>query len=729
MLVLRNRVAYSPGSGMPDPPDSGAVGTMPGAPSRTPGATLVSLRSLRSLVASRTGAALGVLVLASVLLRGYWTTWIPTPWINGDETIYALLGRSVWHSGHLSILGAPTRFYSLVYPALIGGLLSLSKVGLGYSLVKWLQALVMSLGAVPVYLWGRTLVSSGWALVAAALTLALPGLAYSGLLMTEVAFFPAVVLAAWQIARTLGSPSLANQALMAAAIGLAVATRVQALVLVLAYPTALGLKLVFDRAGLRSLRSHAPALGALLALTAGWSAWQLAAGQGAATDVFGAYRAAGEAPYSAGSALRFIVYHLADVVLLTGVIPACAVVLLLPQTRKLTAAGRAYLATTLALTIWFVLEVGIFASRLVGTLAERNLFPLAPLFFLGLVVWIARGAPRPALATGAVATVAIALVALVPTQALTVDALRWESFTLIPFYDLHAWQPAVSLRPLLVAAALPLLALFVFVPPKRIWLVPTALAVLLAVLSGVATATTIAQARSETQLVGNDKRWLDRSTSGPVDFLTGGEAPWPAVYENIFWNRSLTRVSTLPGFAVPGPLPQTPVGPQTDGRIVDASGRPLSARFVVASNTLTLFGRKLRAPRRTKLVLWRVQPPVRLSTWLTGLSIVTTGVDPRGDLSVGGGLGSDAKLVAYACSGAFKVKLVAHGAPTRVTVRTNGRVVDRAELQPWHALEQSFPALPRRSAQRTPSGTRRACELEVRSSAGLDALFELHRSG
>jgi Dolichyl-phosphate-mannose-protein mannosyltransferase len=726
LLVLRNCVAYSSGSGMPDPSDSGAVGTMPSASPRTPGA---SLAAVRSLVDSRTGAALCLLVLGCALLRGYWTTWIPTPWINGDETIYALLARSLWHSGHLSILGAPTPFYSAVYPALIGGLLSLPKVALGYSLVKWLQALVMTFGAVPVYLWGRRLASPGWGLVAAALTLTLPGLAYSGLLMTEVAFFPAVVLAAWRIARTLESPSLANQALMAATIGLAVATRVQALVLVLAYPTALALKLVFDRVGFRSLRSHAPALGALLALTGGWTAWQLATGDGAATDVFGAYRAAGEAPYSAWSALRFVVYHVADVVLLTGVVPACAVVLLLPRVRELSTAGRAYLATTLGLTFWFVLEVGIFASRLVGTVAERNLFPLAPLFFLGLVVWLSRGAPRPRFATGVVVAAVIALVAVVPAHVLNVDAVRWESFTLIAFYDLHVWQPTVSLRPLLVASVLPLLALLVFVPPKRLWLVPTALVVLLAVLSGVATATTITQARYETKLVGQDKRWIDRSASGPVDFLTGGEALWPSVYENIFWNRSIKRVSTLPGFAVPGPLPQTPVGPLTDGRIVDASGRPLPTRFVVASNTLTLFGEKLRAPKRAKLVLWRVQPPLRLSTWVTGLSIVTTGIDPRGDLSVAGGMGSDAKLVAYACSGAFKVKLVGHGVPTTVTVRTNGKIVDRARLEPWHALEKTFAALPRGSAHTSQPGVRPACDLEIRSSAGLDARLELQRAG
>jgi hypothetical protein len=135
---------------MPTPPDSGAVGSMPDKllPGSGP-----RLAVLKSVLFSRSGVAVAVLVVVSAALRGYWTTWVPTPWINGDETIYALLGRSLWHSGHMSILGAPTRFYTAVYPALIGGFLSLPKAALGYALAKWLQALVMSLAAIPVYLW------------------------------------------------------------------------------------------------------------------------------------------------------------------------------------------------------------------------------------------------------------------------------------------------------------------------------------------------------------------------------------------------------------------------------------------------------------------------------------------------------------------------------------------------------------------------------------------------
>ena len=94
-----------------------------------------------------------------------------------------------------------------------------------------------------------------------------------------------------------------------------------------------------------------------------------------------------------------------------------------------------------------------------------------------------------------------------------------------------------------------------------------------------------------------------------------------------------------------------------------ASETRLTSIFVsnesfVASNTLTLRGKKLAAPPKAKLVLWQVRPPFRLSTWVTGLSIVETSVDPRGDLSVGGSMAGDARLVAYACSGAFKLKLV-----------------------------------------------------------------------
>src|SRR5919206_5138811 len=114
-------------------------------------------------------AALAALVLGSAALRFWAGTRVPTPWITPDEETYALLGRSLWSSGSFEILGQKTHFYSLITPALAGLPLRLHDLGAGYTLLKGVQALVMSLAAIPVYLWTRSLASRGAALLAAAL--------------------------------------------------------------------------------------------------------------------------------------------------------------------------------------------------------------------------------------------------------------------------------------------------------------------------------------------------------------------------------------------------------------------------------------------------------------------------------------------------------------------------------------------------------------------------------
>jgi len=161
---------------------------------------------------------LAALVVLSTVVRGVVGALVPTPWINPDEIVYSELGRSLWHSGHMTILGVSRPFYSLLYPALVGGPLALGDAPLGYALVKWLQALLMSATAVPVYLWGRRLCGARWALLAAALTIALPGLAYAGLVMSDVAFFPAIVLVGWTWARALEAPTARLQALAVGAV-------------------------------------------------------------------------------------------------------------------------------------------------------------------------------------------------------------------------------------------------------------------------------------------------------------------------------------------------------------------------------------------------------------------------------------------------------------------------------------------------------------------------------
>ncbi len=174
------------------------------------------------------------------------------PWIAPDEMIYGLLGRSLYSTGTLGIFGGPSPFYSALVPAFVGLPLSTGDLEFGYGLLKVLQALVMSLAVVPVYLWGRSFVGRRWAFVAATLTLAAPALVYSGLVMTEVPSYPVFVLSAWAMASVIEEPTWQRQALFVVAVGAATATRLQAVVLVPAFLTAVGLDAL--RRGRRSER-------------------------------------------------------------------------------------------------------------------------------------------------------------------------------------------------------------------------------------------------------------------------------------------------------------------------------------------------------------------------------------------------------------------------------------------------------------------------------------------
>src|SRR4051794_12227746 len=290
--------------------------------------------------------ALALLVALSTAIRAVAATGVPVPWIAVDETLYAKLGQSLYRHGSLELLGQSTGLYTLVYPALVGIPLSLGGLEHGYTALKIVQAATMSLAAVPVYCWTRELASRRAALAAAALTLAVPGLAYAGLVMTEVAFYVVLVLAAWACARALADPTLARQAVAVAALLLACATRLQAVVLPLAFVAAAGLVALMERRR-RPLDRLAPTWVAFGVLAAVWILWRLVRG----VPLLGAYEAAARSSYSIGDSLLAIVRHAGDLVLLTAVVPAAAFVLLAVEVlrrRDASSTDRAYVAVALA---------------------------------------------------------------------------------------------------------------------------------------------------------------------------------------------------------------------------------------------------------------------------------------------------------------------------------------------------------------------------------------------
>src|SRR4051794_10433878 len=143
---------------------------------------------------------------------------------------YGILGRAFWTTGHMQLLDGSSPSYGL-YPVFAGLPLALFGAATGLAVLKALGAILVTSTAVIAFVWARPVAGAGWAVAAAALTAALPGFAYSGLLMKESASIPSVTLALWLLSRALVRPSLGNQALLAGSLVLAVALRFQAAIL------------------------------------------------------------------------------------------------------------------------------------------------------------------------------------------------------------------------------------------------------------------------------------------------------------------------------------------------------------------------------------------------------------------------------------------------------------------------------------------------------------------
>jgi hypothetical protein len=625
------------------------------------------------------------LVALSAAVRSWGALAVPGPWYTPDEQIYTELGRSLYSHGRFEILGETPDFFGLVYPAFVGLPLSLSDIGLGYDVLRVLQAVVMSLVAVPVYLWGRELMSARWALVAAALSLAAPGLAFTGFVMTEVAFYPVLCFTAWAMARALAVPTAGRQALVVAAVLLAAMTRLQAIVLAPAFFGAVALKVAFDRTWLRGALRFRTAAGGFVLLAALWVTLPLLFGGSA----LGAYSVTTtETTYGVWDTVRFVLYHAADVVLFTVALPVLAVVLLAvaaARGREPSPQARAYLAVAISISVVFVAAVGLFASRWVGRLAERNLIALGPLLFIGFCLWLDRGAPRPRLATALASAAALALLAFVPWDSFVSRAAQPDAYSVIPLRWMVLGYPELDVRVVVLVAAVEVLALAVLVPSRLRWLMPAALGATLAAASIPTTIEVAREARDFRQaIVGADPGWIDRSADGPVAYVFGGEQPWSLgspVWEHMFWNRRIDRLYQLFGAKIVGPAPGANVRPAADGRLLLHDGRAAEGEYAVASRRMTFVGQRV-AESAAQLALWRVESPLRLSTR-------TTGVDGSGVV------GAEATLVVYDCRGgelALTLRSPAEQEIELLVGETVARTVTLEVDRPWSATIPSAPA-------------------------------------
>jgi hypothetical protein len=427
------------------------------------------------------------------------------------------------------------------------------------------------------------------------------------------------------------------------------------------------------------LRKLWPAVVGFGALALAWLVWQLSTG-GAA---LGGYQVVADASYSFWGAAKYVVFHIADLLILCGVIPALGVAALLVRAIRRGEPDprvRAYLAVTAGISAWFVLQVGIFASQYSNRIVERNLMALAPLLFVGLVLWLERGAPRSYVVAGVAAVVLLVL----PVKRLVSSYTTHDAMTTIPLYRLAQWTSGGTMRIVYWVVAAALVALFAFGPRRVVRWTPTLLIVAAVLASVQASRFVVDQAALQQRtFLGPDPRWVDHSGAKRVAYLYDGEPSWNGVWQTVFFNRKIERVLNL-GTPVPGPLPQDAAQIRPDGMVVDES-KKRKPRWAVASTWMQLHGdlaTQIEQPGLTQrgLALWHLSGPLQVLSQISGVHV-------NGDI-----YGPDVgRLEAFDChKGVFRYTLLIKE-DEAIDIRLDGKLLRHLDLKGGQVWTSSVP--------------------------------------
>ncbi len=565
---------------------------------------------------------LAVIVGASIVLRSWLGSRMPGPFIFTDELHYQENARSLAAGGGYRVRDEPFGIVSVLYPLLLApAYLLFDSLPDAYAAARTINAIVMSLAAIPAYLIARRLLPAGWSVLAAVLAVALPSLAYTGTLMSENAFYPAFLLAAWTLLRALDEPTLRRQLVLLVACGAVTLVRVQGLAVVLA---ALSAPLLLRLVARRPLRPWAPfygvvTVGALLVLVA-----QLVRGA-SISSLFGAYQVVGEESYDLVEVLKFLFWHLAELDLYVGVIPFAAFLLLAARIRSLEPRVQSFVAATAALTIWTLIIVAAFASRFAGAIEERNMFMVAPLLLIGLLVWIDRRAPRPRVYAVVAAGVAAVLPALIPYDRFLQLKVRSDTLMIVPLWDVQDEVGLSRLGEVVLLGGIAAAAAFLLVPRRYLLALPAFVLVYFA----LAIQPIYAGPHGMEQAAAGA---LYEGISGPRDWIDGavGENEVAVLYtglphrftvlENEFFNRSVGPVYTSGG-PMDGGLPETAVTVD-DGtgevRRTD-DGSVVRARYALTDGSVSLDGEPVAVDRRLGLTVYRTNGALISTTRVTGV--------------------------------------------------------------------------------------------------------------
>lgn len=581
---------------------------------------MISLRRLPPWV------VLAAIVVASAAFRIVLGREVVGPWIMVDELIYSELAKSFAATGHFQVRGVASNGYGFVYPALIAPAWKLfDAIPTAYDVAKGINAVAMSLAAIPAYFLARRMVSPRIALVAATLTVLVPGMLYTSELMTENVFYPLFLCVVLALVVTLERPTWRRQVLVLVLCGIAYATRQQAVALVPAVAVAPFLLGLIERDVKVRLRAWLTTYAILAVGVVVVLAGTVARGR-SPLSLLGAYRAATSVPYSANSVLHYLLWHVAELDLYVGFIPFAALLAIWLAPRSASPATRAFAAATFPVTLLLAIEVALFASTQSGRIEERNLFYVAPLFLIALA-GIAENSvvPRTRRALLVAALVAGVLPVTIPLARFVNTAAISDTFGLLPWWWIQDHGIHFGpLRLVLLGVALATCAVFVVLPRRHApWL-----AVLIAAYFGVTTA--IVQSGSHgivnaskgnlwAGIHATHRDWIDRAVGRDADVtaLWNNDGVIERIWNNEFFSRSIKQVVDT-GNAFSGGLPEQSLRVLPSGKVVDAAGRPFRASYVLTTQSAYIAGRTVASDPGTGMILARVDGPLFVLSKVTG---------------------------------------------------------------------------------------------------------------
>jgi hypothetical protein len=535
-----------------------------------------------------------------------------TPLYFPDEYIYATLARSLAETGRPLIRGTSASFPALLEPLLAAPFWLAGDPMLAYRLTQGLNALAMSLAAVPVYLLCRRLgLGSGFSLGSAAISVATPNLLYASFVLADPIAYPLVLGAICAGVHALARPARGSQLAFVALAGLATFARVQYVVVPVAFVAA---AVLLERR--RVLRAHGLPL-ALLAVPA------LAASALGPGRLLGYYSGVahldvelGEVVHWAGVDAMMLAYS-AGWVLVPGALIGLALALLRPRAP----AERAFAVLALLFAAGIFLEASLYAASGSTRYQERYLMTLVPLVVPAFGLFAARARPRR-LALLPLAAGLLLLSVLVPLSGFTAAENKQDSPLLFAVFRLEsAIGTADGALAVAVAAAL-LSALAVAVGSNR-----SGVALAFALTVGVGAVASAAAFDFDARNARNvrdahlpaDLRWIDHSGLRSVVLVQTPAAPKGRALEQLFWNTSVTGVVYLKGAHPTDAFGAEPVRVADDGRLL-VDERPLRRPLLVENYGVRAeLAGATRVAEGASFELWRPNGTPRFSLLTSGL--------------------------------------------------------------------------------------------------------------